>query len=155
MTSSTIAQRQKDALATLDFDASGWTFAEAANAAMDVHDVLSRYVEELWLPVLGPTCTVMLRHLGVSLWRDGTFSVSLTELPHRFGLGSSSGPNSLLGRSMARLIAFELAELSGRKTLMIKTVLPWLTDAQVARLHPALQFRHRRWVDQHPTVSPY
>ena len=115
----------------------------------------SRYVEELWLPVLGPTCTVILRHFGVALSREGSFSTSLAELPHRFGLGSGHGPNSLFGRSIARLIAFELAQLSGRKTLMIKTVLPSLTDAQVARLHPTLQFRHRRWVDQHPTVSPY
>ena len=134
MTSSTIAQRQKEALAALDFDASCWIFAKAVATAADVHDVLNRYVEELWLPVLGPTCTVILRHFGVALWRDGSFSTSLAELPHRFGLGSGHGPNSLFGRSIARLIAFELAELSGHKTLMIKTVLPWLPSCGMPAL---------------------
>jgi hypothetical protein len=64
MTSSAIARRQKDALATLDFDASRWWFVESPRTNADVHAAGSFYVEEMWLPVLGPTCTVMLRHVA-------------------------------------------------------------------------------------------
>jgi hypothetical protein len=146
MTSSTIAQRQKDALATLDFNASCWSFGASSDIPARGHDARSRYVEEFWLPVLGPTCTIILRHFAGALRHGGSFGISLKELPHRFGLGSGYGRNSLFGRSMSRLIAFEMAELQSPSTVLIKTVVPWLTESQVAHLHPWLQIQHRYWV---------
>jgi hypothetical protein len=144
-TSTRLAQRQKAALTTLDFQAECWSFAASPDIPNEGHDARSRYVEEFWLPVLGPTCIVILRHFADSLRHGGSFGVSLKELPHLFGLGSGYGPNSLFGRSITRLVAFEMAELDGPSSVLVKTVVPWLTSSQVARLHPWLQIRHGYW----------
>ena len=70
MTTSSIAQRQKAAVATLDFNADCWTFGASPDIPIEGHDARSRYVEEFWLPVLGPTCIVILRHLvGLASWQ--------------------------------------------------------------------------------------
>jgi hypothetical protein len=69
MTSSTIAQRQKDALAALDFDARCWWFIESDRTPAESLTHAASTSRECWLPVLGPTCTVMLRHLSVYLVR--------------------------------------------------------------------------------------
>ena len=104
MTTSSIAQRQKAAVATLDFNADCWTFGASPDIPTEGHDARSRYVEEFWLPVLGPTCIVILRHLVDLLRRHSSFGISLKELPHHFGLGSGCGPNSVFGRSITRLV---------------------------------------------------
>ena len=145
MTTSNIAQRQKAAVATLDFNADCWTFGASPDIPIEGHDARSRYVEEFWLPVLGPTCIVILRHLADLLRGHSSFGISLKELPHHFGLGSGCGPNSVFGRSITRLVAFEMAELQGPSSVLVNTVVSWLSDAQVAHLHPWLQIRHRYW----------
>jgi hypothetical protein len=155
MTSSTIGRRQKDALATLDFNANCWWFIESSRTDADVHTADSFYVEDMWLPVIGPTCTVILRHLAVVLGVHGSSCLSLEELSHRFGLGNSHGRNSAFAHSIARLAGFELAEVLSPTRLAIKTTVPWLTPSQIARLHPGLQMRHRHYVKTHPAAYPY
>ncbi len=74
------------------------------------HDPRSVYVETFWLPTLGPTSLLLLRHLagrfdeqpeGVELDVAGT--------AQRLGLGHREGASSPLVRSLARLEQFDLA----------------------------------------------
>jgi hypothetical protein len=73
-----------------------WSFGASPDILVRRHDARSPYLEEFWLAALGPTCTVILRHLADSLRRNGSFGISLKELPHHFGLGSGYGRNSAL-----------------------------------------------------------
>jgi hypothetical protein len=147
MTTLTIAQRHKDALEGLDFDAPDWTIAPLIDTSTSGHHARGQYVEEFWLPVLGPTCTTMLRHFAGEL-RDagGTYDVPVELLPRLFGLGNGNGRHSLFGRSIARLVSFEMAEIGEPTTLLVRTVAPWLSAGQVARLHPTLRGRHDHWL---------
>jgi hypothetical protein len=155
MTSSTIGQRQKDALATLDFNATCWWFIEPTRTDADVHAVHSFYVEEMWLPVIGPTCTAMLRQLSLVVEARGSSFLSLEELAHSIGLANGHGRSSAFARSIARLVGFELAEVLGPTRLAVKTTVPWLTPSQIARLQPGLQMRHGHYVKTHPAIYPY
>jgi hypothetical protein len=155
MTSSTIGQRQKDALTTLDFNTSCWWFIEPSHTDADVHAAHSFYVEEMWLPVIGPTCTVILRHLSLVIEAHGSSCLSLEELAHSIGLGNGHGRSSAFARSVARLVGFELADVLGPTRLTVKTTVPWLTPSQIARLHPSLQSRHDHYVKTHPVPYPY
>ena len=73
--------------------------------------VQHQYVEMLWLPVIGPSSTWLLRRLsGWSLACPDGLQVVLPELSESLGLGWSAGPNSSLQRSMRRLMMFGLAQ---------------------------------------------
>ena len=93
--------------------------------------------------------------LSIVLGAHGTSCHSLEELSHSVGLGDGHGSSSTFGRSIARMAGFELAEVLGPTRLTVKTVVPWLTPSQIARLHPGLQMRHRHYVKTHPATYPY
>ena len=63
--------------------------------------VQHQYVEMLWLPVIGPSATWLLRRMGgwVLACPDG-LTVVLPELSESLGLGWSSGANSSHAPSM-------------------------------------------------------
>ena len=64
-----------------------------------------QYVEMLWLPVIGPSTTWLLRRLsGWTLACPEGLTVVLPELSESLGLGWSSGSGSSVQRSMRRLI---------------------------------------------------
>lgn len=69
------------------------------------------YVETFWLPVLGPTSTLLLRHVGARA-AAGRFETSVADLSASLGLGSSTGRNSSTIRSLNRLERFGLARLA-------------------------------------------
>jgi hypothetical protein len=107
-----------------------------------VHDV---YVELLWLPVIGPSTTWLVRRLGwwVEACPDGV-TVQLAELAGWLGIGSSVGPSSTVQRSLRRLVRFGLASWQGQ--LAVRTMLPPLSERHLSRLSPALQEAHLRLI---------
>ena len=109
--------------------------------------VQHQYVEMLWLPVIGPSTTWLLRRLsGWALACPDGLTVVLPELSESLGLGWSSGPNSSLQRSMRRLIMFGLACWSD--SFQVATRVPAVSERQLARLSPGLVRAHDRMIQQ-------
>ena len=100
-----------------------------------VHDP---YVELLWLLLIGPFTTRLVRRLGwwAEACPDGV-TVQLAELAGWLGIGSSVGTSSTVQRSLRRLVRFGLASWDGH--LAVRTVLPPLSERHLQRLSPALQ----------------
>lgn len=72
-------------------------------------DLTDPYVEQCWSAVVGPTSTLLLRRMPV-LWETGApAEIEASELSRSLGLGGGTGDNSLLTRSMERLVRFRLA----------------------------------------------
>ncbi len=101
------------------------------------------YVEALWLPVLGPSATWMLRRLGT--WAiacpGGTLMV-LPELSESMGLGWASGQRSKVQRTIHRLVLFGMARWTGE--LEVRTTVPAVSDRQLARMSSGLVRSHDR-----------
>ena len=106
-----------------------------------------QYVEMLWLPVIGPSTTWLLRRLsGWALACPEGLTVVLPELSESLGLGWSSGVNSSLQRSMRRLFMFGLARWSD--AFEVATTVPAVSERQLARMSPGLVRAHDRMVQQ-------
>lgn len=109
--------------------------------------VQHQYVEMLWLPVIGPSSTWLLRRLsGWALACPEGLTVVLPELSESLGLGWSSGPNSSLQRSMRRLIMFGLARWGD--SFEVVTQVPAVSERQLARMSPGLVRAHDRMIQQ-------
>jgi hypothetical protein len=74
------------------------------------HDPRSWYVETFWLPTLGPTALLLLRHLA-DRFESNPKGVDLpvADTAAALGLGPRTGQQSPLVRSLTRLQQFELA----------------------------------------------
>ena len=112
------------------------------------HDPRSWYVETFWLPTLGPTALLLLRHLA-DRFDDNPKGVQLpvADTAAALGLGPREGQSSPLIRSLARLQQFELACSDGDTTIAVRTTLPPVHRRHVRRLPTALQARHAEWVE--------
>ena len=111
------------------------------------------YVESLWLPVIGPSATWMLRRLGAwaTACPDGV-DVALVELSGSLGLGWASGRSSTVQRTLRRLVMFGLAQWTDE--LAVRTLVPPLSARQLTRLAPGLTRVHDRMVaDSHARVA--
>src|SRR5260221_6197613 len=74
------------------------------------HDPRSRYVETFWLPTLGPTAVLLLRHLADRFDHspDGVELV-VADASCMLGLGQREGNSSPIVRTLRRLSQFDLA----------------------------------------------
>jgi hypothetical protein len=126
------------------------------------HHPCSPYVENFWLPVLGPSTTFLLRHLVTGLEaaadEDG-FELPLAVTARRLGLGEKGGRHGPFLRSVARLVQFELAELDdgdeiAATTLAVRRRVPPLNRRQVVRLPELLQAAHVRWQEEQLRTPP-
>ena len=102
----------------------------------------SRYVETVWLGVLGPTATWTYRRLGslAEVRPDGA-TVDLVDLAQSLGLGEGLGKNSLLMRALARLVNFDVARWEG-DVLAVRRRLAPLPERQVSRLSASAARAH-------------
>jgi len=114
-------------------------------------DPRSYYVELFWLPVIGPTCTWLLRRIAGRLeHEEGGFSLDLDETARSLGLGGRQGRNGPFRRALTRCITFELARWQGKGTLGVRRLLPPLSRHQLIRLPAALQEAHEQWAECTP-----
>ena len=105
--------------------------------------VQHQYVEMLWLPVIGPSTTWLLRRLsGWALACPQGLTVVLPELSESLGLGWSSGASSSLQRSMRRLMMFGLARWTDGFEVL--TMVPAVSERRLARMSPGLVRAHDR-----------
>ena len=106
------------------------------------HDPRSPYVESFWLPVVGPSALVTARHFGAWLEESPEgFSVSLAVLAHQLGLGTGTGRNSSLVKTLVRLSTFGLAVVRGDAYAM-RLAFPSLARRHLRRLAPHLVEAH-------------
>jgi hypothetical protein len=111
------------------------------------YDPRSPYVERFWLGIVGPSVTWLLRRIaaGFDAAPDG-FEMPLGETARALGLGDPGGRNSAFYRTLNRMVQFDLARLGGPGELQVMRRLPPLSRRQAARLSPALQEAHERWI---------
>ncbi|WP_040494319.1 hypothetical protein [Ilumatobacter nonamiensis] len=83
-----------------------------------------------WLPVLGPTATVLAFNLARNA-RESDKTWPTDALAQRVGLGKSQ---SLMWRSLDRLDMFHVAHFHGTDVLTIRLQLPRLTQRQLSKL---------------------
>lgn len=110
------------------------------------HEVRSTYVERFWLPILGPSTTLLMRRLAAGLDEepDG-FDLPLLDTAQALGLGNKGGRNAPFLRAIARAGTFHLAQPAGRGGLAVRRRVPPLTRAQVERLPAPIRAEHDAW----------
>jgi hypothetical protein len=113
------------------------------------HDPRSWYAETFWLPTLGPTALLLLRHLADRFELDPSgVELPVADTAAALGLGPRDGQHSPLVRSINRLQQFELACHENDETIAVRRALPPVHRRHVRRLPVALQARHAEWVEQ-------
>jgi hypothetical protein len=112
------------------------------------HDPRSLYAETFWLPTLGPTALLLLRHLAARFeQRPSAIELPVAEASQALGLGERAGNSSPIVRSLVRLETFDLACSDGQGTVAVRRNLPPLHRRHVRRLPPALQAQHAHWAE--------
>jgi hypothetical protein len=113
------------------------------------HDPRSRYVEQFWLGVLGPSTTWFLRLVANRLDAEPQgFDLDLRCTARTLGLGPPEGRHSPLHRSVERTVRFGLARTTGPAGLDVRRRLPPLNRGQVARLPEPVRRAHADWQAQ-------
>ena len=109
------------------------------------HDPRSFYVETFWLPTLGPTSLLLLRHLAARFDEqpDGV-DLDVAGTAHRLGLGHRDGTSSPLVRSLARLEQFDLA-CPADEGYAVRRSIPPVNRRHIRRLPDELQAEHDAW----------
>jgi len=119
------------------------------------YDPRSRYAETFWLPTLGPTALLLLRHLaGRFEQHGGSLELPVAETSHALGLGQRDGTSSPIVRTLTRLEQFDLACSDGRSTVAVRRSLPPVQRRHVRRLPTALQVEHTDWAEAHLDEPP-
>ena len=116
------------------------------------HDPRSWYAETFWLPTLGPTSLLLLRHLADRFEIDPSgVDLPVADTAAALGLGARDGQNSPLLRSLGRLHQFELACPESDAAIAVRRSLPPVHRRHVRRLPVALQAKHAEWVNAQET----
>lgn len=104
----------------------------------DGYPITHPYVEDLYVPIVGPSTYLLLRLLDrMADEHPDTFTLSLDEIAHRLGLGNK-GRSSRTTRTIDRLCSFRLAVRIAEDTIVVPRQLPPLTNRQLDRLMPAV-----------------
>ena len=116
------------------------------------HDPRSWYAETFWLPTLGPTSLLLLRHLADRFERDPAgVELPVADTAAALGLGPREGQHSPLMRSLGRLQQFELACHETPERISVRHALPPVHRRHVRRLPAALQATHAEWLNAQET----
>ncbi len=120
------------------------------------HDPRSRYVEAFWLPTLGPTCVILLRHLADRFddQPDG-FILDSATTSTRLGLGVRANAGAPLRRAIERLATFDFAGQLEPGTIAIRRHLPPIHTRHVRRLPEPVRIDHDDWVATERTRPPH
>ncbi len=119
------------------------------------HDPRAPYPERFWLPTLGPTAFLLIRHMAHRF--DGApegFTLDLAETSRCLGLGERHGRNSPMARSLGRIVQFDLAAQHDGETLAVRRHIPPINRRHVRRLPPSAQEEHDTWVRAHLAETP-
>lgn len=116
------------------------------------HDPRSLYVETFWLPTLGPTAVVLLRHLARRFETqlmagdpDTRIEMTVGATSQALGLGPRDGSSAPLRRTLERLGQFDLVVGDNDGGLAVRRYLPPVRRRHVRRLPGELQAMHAEW----------
>lgn len=125
-----------------------WLVAHPTSEVRPWHDPVSQqcgfdarhgYVEQFWLPILGPSAVLALRRLAD--WLDchpAGVQVDLVEFGSSLGIGTGTGRHTQINRTLGRLVDFGMARITGDH-LEVHTMLPPVPPRLRRRLPLSLQ----------------
>ncbi len=120
------------------------------------HDPRSLYAETFWLPTIGPTALLLLRHLASRFdQRAGAIDLPVADTSQALGVGERAGNSSPIVRSLVRLETFDLACSDGRGTVAVRRNLPPLQRRHVRKLSTPLQTAHAEWTQSSLEDPPH
>ncbi|HEV2810539.1 MAG TPA: hypothetical protein VGV93_09125 [Acidimicrobiales bacterium] len=111
----------------------------------------SAYIEYVWLAVLGPSGTWTYRRLNamvVGRTAEDAVPVNVVDLSRSLGLGAGTGRNSIMARTLNRLVHFGVARWMGEDGLAVRRALAPVPARQLARLSFTPQAMHNRLTAQ-------
>ncbi len=112
----------------------------------ETFDARSLYAEQFWLPTLGPTALLVLRHAARRFQTEPAgFDLDIATTSAELGLGVRVGNASPLRKAFARLAQFQLAAFDGTATLAIRDRVPPVADRHLRRLPITAQRRLALW----------
>jgi hypothetical protein len=119
------------------------------------YDPRSRYVETFWLPSLGPTALLLLRHLADRFDRnpDG-IELTVADTSHALGLGQREGNSSPIIKTLDRLTQFDLACKDLRGDIAVRRYVPPVNRRHLKRLPTDLQAAHTEWAQAELAAPP-
>lgn len=108
------------------------------------HCVQSTYVEEFWLPVLGPTATWLVRMLARDLAAAPSgYRADLAEIAGRLGVSWSPTAPSTLARAIERTVMFGACALHDDPAVLdARLHLAPVPRRHLARMPRVVQWRH-------------
>jgi hypothetical protein len=108
------------------------------------HDPRSAYVETFWLPVVGPSTTLLLRRLADEFDAEPEgFEIEASVLSREIGLGARIDRRGAFARTLERCTKFHLLQQQG-DLLYVRQRIPPLSYRQLKRLG-RLQALHHSW----------
>jgi hypothetical protein len=115
----------------------------------------SMYVETCYLPILGPTATWAYRRLGswAEFNPDGV-TIDMSELAQSLGLSESLAKTAMLGRTILRLVRFDVARWAGSDELQVRTALAPLAERHAKQLGRGGQRLHQEMLRRPPSSIP-
>ena len=121
------------------------------------YDPRSLYAETFWLPTLGPTSLLLMRHLASRFDRSpGGIELRITDASSALGVGHRDGSSSPIVRTLARLEQFDLAVADPRSpTIAVRRMLPPLHERHLRRLPSDVQQVHAHWSQVRLVEPPY
>jgi hypothetical protein len=121
------------------------------------HDPRSLYVETFWLPTLGPTAVLLLRHLATRFDPPSAgIELAVAETSQALGVGNRDGSSSPIVRSLARLEQFDLACADPRSsTIAVRRSLPPVHRRHLRRLPLSIQWRHAQLAEIRLGEAPH
>lgn len=112
------------------------------------YDPRSSYVENYWLPFLGPSTIFLLRRVIETLQtQPHGFAIDINTLSAMLGLGENTGKNSSIQKTLNRILIFELGRIMPSGALSIRLKMPPLPQRYIDRLVPPLKTRLSAEVD--------
>ena len=120
------------------------------------HDPRSRYAETFWLPTLGPTALLLLRHLADRFDRSPEgVELALADTSSALGLGQREGTSSPILRTLRRLEQFDLAcEDPHSDTVAVRRNVPPINPRHLRRLPRDVQAAHAEWAEGQLAEAP-
>jgi hypothetical protein len=114
------------------------------------HRVDGQYVELFWLPILGPTATLLLRRIiyEASEADRCVLELSHVETARAVGIQSTTKrPSTGWFRVLKRLHGFEIIDHMDGGLVRFPTHLPDLAHRQLQRLSAPMRSRHTQWME--------
>lgn len=110
------------------------------------HDPRSRYVEQFWLGVLGPTATWLLRRLVAGLEHSPEgYEIDLERTAREMGMSYRAGRASPFAKAMQRCTMFGLAHQTS-DGIAVRRKVPVVAQRHLRRMPDAVRAAHERWV---------